>query len=104
VWVAIAEGVAGAEGVASAAGGGGENGGGCGGCGGGGCGGGGCGGGGGGDGGGGGALPYACPLEGIHLRVSLTHRRVVAFQDVGLGRYPVPKVRPAPPLPCPCWW
>jgi len=58
---------------------------------------GGCGGGGGG-GGGGGALPYACPLEGIHLRVSLTHRRVVAFQDVGLGRYPVPKVRSAHPF------
>eukprot|EP01031_Cornospumella_fuschlensis_P033197 gene33197-40165_t len=35
-------------------------------------------------------LPYTRPIEGIDVRISLTHRKIVHFEDNALGVFPIP--------------
>ena len=35
-------------------------------------------------------LPYGRPIEGIEVRISLTHRKVIRFEDNAFGVFPIP--------------
>ena len=35
-------------------------------------------------------LPYARPIEGINIRISLTNKKVILFEDTGFGDLPIP--------------
>lgn len=40
-----------------------------------------------------GDLLYARPLEGIEVRISLTHKKIIRFEDKALGVFPIPGSR-----------
>jgi primary-amine oxidase len=35
-------------------------------------------------------IPYGRPIEGIEIRISLTHKKIIRFEDNALGVFPIP--------------